>query len=353
MNNMHTPPVHRRQVLLTAAASLISHVPARLVSGGAGVLSAGAWLATGTQSAAAQSATEAVLRGPDGWLFAGWENLKDVDVSGIQSSVALLAQAQALFLAVGIRMVVVVVPMKAVVVPHRLPADLAVSPAVQARYGLIQRELNLAGLRSVDGLTPLLELERQGNLAFYRTDYHWTSAAAEATADAAAQLIAKDMNVPRTPGGGAQLGEWVNERHHGDFAAKYLSPRARKLIGRDLFRVRLPPDQTVGLLDEEAAPVHVMGNSFVQPYWGFSQRISHQLQTGTALTWNAGNVGQWAIALKHANEQLKGQRKPSVLVWQMNEAQVHMGPNTAGLFDAAGLMTPQAWLNQLQQALAT
>ena len=147
------------------------------------------------------------------------------------------------------------------------------------------------------------------------------------------------------------MGEWVTERHHGDFAAKYLSPRARKQIGRDVFRVRLPPEQTMGLLDDDTATIHVMGNSFVQPYWGFSQRISNQVQTGTALTWNAGNVGQWAIALKHANEQLKGQRKPSVLVWQMNEAQVHIGPQTSGLFDAAGLMPPDEWLSRLKLAL--
>lgn len=338
-------------MLLTTATTLAAQAPARLVYVGSAIISAGTLLATGMQPASAQSASETVLQGPGGWLFAGWENLKDVDVSGIQSSVALLAKAQALFESVGIRLILVVVPMKATVVPHRLPPGLTVSPAMKARYSLIQREMAQAGLRSIDGLTPLLDLERQGNLAFYRTDYHWTSAAAEATADAASKVITQDLKMPPSPAGGAQLGEWVTERHHGDFAAKYLSPRARKLIGRDLFRVRLPPEQSMGLLDDEAAPVHVMGNSFVQPYWGFSQRISSQVKAGTALTWNAGNVGQWAIALKHANDQLKGQRKPPVLVWQMNEAQVHIGPQTSGLFDAAGLMAPEDWLGQLKQAL--
>ncbi|MBY0466768.1 MAG: twin-arginine translocation pathway signal [Burkholderiales bacterium] len=348
---MHQPNIQRRQMLLTAATALATQTPARVVSVGSAIISAGTLLATGMPSAAAQSVTETVLQGPGGWLFAGWENLKDVDVAGIQSSVALLAKAQTLFESVGTRLVLVVVPMKAALVPHRLPPGMTVSPAMKARYGLIQREMAQAGLRSIDGLTPLLELERQGNLAFYRTDYHWTSAAAEATADAVSKVITQELKVPPSPTGGTPLGEWVTERHHGDFAAKYLSPRARKLIGRDVFRVRLLPEQSAGLLDDDAAPVHVMGNSFVQPYWGFSQRISNQVQTGTALTWNAGNVGQWAIALKHANEQLKGQPKPSVLVWQMNEAQVHIGPQTTGLFDAASLMAPDEWLGRLKQAL--
>ena len=348
---MHPTKIQRRQLLLTAAASLAVQTPVRMLPVGSAVLSASTLLTAGMQTAAAQSASETVLQGPDGWLFAGWENLKDVDVAGIQSSVALVAKAQALFETVGIRLILVVVPMKAALVPHRLPPGLTVSPAMKARYSLIQREMAQAGLRSIDGLTPLLDLERQGNVAFYRTDYHWTSAAAEATADAVSKVITQELKVPPSPSGGAQLGEWVTERHHGDFAAKYLSPRARKLIGRDVFRVRLPPEQSVGLLDDDAAAIHVMGNSFVQPYWGFSQRISNQVQTGAALTWNAGNVGQWAIALKHANEQLKGQRKPSVLVWQMNEAQVHIGPQTTGLFDTEGLMAPDEWLSRLKLAL--
>lgn len=343
--------IHRRQLLLTAAASLAAQTPARMVTTGSAILSAGTLLATGMQPATAQSSTETVLQGPEGWLFAGWENLKDVDVAGIQSSVALLAKAQTLFESVGIRLVLVVVPMKAALVPHRLPPGLTVSPAMKARYGLIQREMAQAGLRSIDALTPLLELERQGIVAFYRTDYHWTSAAAEAAADAASKVITQELKVPPSQKGGAQLGEWVTERHYGDFASRYLSPRARKLIGRDVFRVRLPPEQSMDLLDDDAAPVHVMGNSFVQPYWGFSQRISNKVQVSTSLTWNAGNIGQWAIALKHANEQLKGQPKPSVLVWLMNEAQVHIGPQTAGLFDAAGLMATDEWLDRLKQAL--
>ncbi|HRK38863.1 MAG TPA: twin-arginine translocation pathway signal [Burkholderiaceae bacterium] len=350
---MQPTPTKRRNLLLTAGTTLALHATPRWVTAGSSILSATSLLAAGTQPAATQTAAETVLQGPNGWLFAGWENLKDVDVGGIRSSIALLARAQELFQSAGIRLVLVVVPMKAVVVPHRLPAGMTLSDAIKARYGLIQSEMTQAGLLSVDGLTPLLDLERQNAPAFYRTDYHWTSAAAEATADAAARVIKQHLKLPPSPAGGAQLGEWVTERHHGDLASKFLSPRARKLIGRDVFRVRLPPDQASGLLDDEAAPVHVMGNSFVQPYWGFSQRISNQVQTGAALTWNAGNVGQWAIALKHANEQLKGQRKPSVLVWQMNEAQVHIGPQTAGLFDAASLMAPETWVEQLKLALST
>lgn len=311
-------------------------------------------MATGSQRvAAAAPATDiSVFQGKNGWLFPAWESLSDVDVAGIQDSVGLFEQAQQLLQGVGTKLFFVVIPTKASVEQQHLPDSHPLSKAVKERYTLIQAIFQRHGLASVDVLTAMTDLQRRGQSAYYRTDYHWTSAASEATADATARLIAKDTPIPKSASASQPLGEWVNERHFGDLAANYLSPRARAKLGREVFRVRLEAAASGNLLDDELPTVHVMGNSFVQPYWGFSQRLSQQLGTGASLTWQVGNTGHWAIALKHAATQLKGQPKPLAIVWQLNEAQIHMGPNTPGLFDKDTLMPPHVWLEQLKMSLA-
>lgn len=293
-----------------------------------------------------------IFEGQRGWLFPDWESLTHTDAAALKTNVALLASAQQLFRQVGIELVIVVVPAKAVFDEAQLPADRVVAPVVRQRYARLQQLLAQAGLVSVDLWPPLKAAQTPDRPVFYRTDYHWTSTAAEAAADAVAQRIRQQPWAPSDSGQGTVLGEWVNERHYGDLSARYLPPDRRRVLGRDWFTVRLPVADNTSLLDDGPAPVHVMGNSFVQPYWGFAQRLSQQLGVTTSLTWNAGTVGQWVIAVLHAESQLKGQPKPKVLVWQMNEAQVEIGPNTGGLWDIKGLMEPQAWLQRLQTALA-
>ena len=345
--------IQRRTMLCSSAALLASRPMGNLATTAKHLATAGAAITSGAFSTAssAQSADAPVFQGRNGWLFPVWENLTTVDTRGIQTSIQLFERAQTLFQSVGTRLVFVVVPIKALVQEKYLPDERPISATVRDRYGLIQRALQRNGLLSVDVLSVLRELENRGESAYYRTDYHWTSPASEATADATATVISGHTAIARSPGTVPPLGEWVNERHYGDLAARYLSPIARVKLGKDLFRVRLDANSEGSLLDEDASPVHVMGNSFVQPYWGFSQRLAHQLQATTSLTWNPGTIGHWAIALRHAKTQLQGLAKPRGLVWQMNEAQLHVGPDTDGLFDRAGLMPPEEWLSQLKTAL--
>lgn len=293
-----------------------------------------------------------IFEGQQGWLFPDWESLTHTDAAALKTNVALLASAQQLFRQAGIELVIVVVPTKAVFDEAQLPNGRVVAPMVRQRYQALQQLLAQAGLVSVNLWPPLKAAQSPERPIFYRTDYHWTSVAAEAAADAVAQRIRQQPWAPPDSGQGTVLGEWVNERHYGDLSARYLPPDRRRVLGRDWFTVRLPVADNTSLLDDGPAPVHVMGNSFVQPYWGFAQRLSQQLGVTTSLTWNAGTVGQWVIAVLHAESQLQGQPKPKVLVWQMNEAQVEIGPNTGGLWDIKGLMEPQAWLQRLQSALA-
>lgn len=300
----------------------------------------------------AQHVNEAVFEGDSGWVFPAWENLQAYDHAAVERNAQLIASANQLFRNAGIHLAVAVVPTKGILVSAHLPANKPVSSAVAERYAHVQKALSSRGVTTVD-LRPALEhVQASGIDVFYRTDYHWTAFGSEAAAAAVSAVIKPFVKGQEGKNQDFTLGEWVHERHYGDLASKFLPPHRLKALGRERFTVRLPiSSPTKSLLDDDAAPVHVMGNSFVQPYWGFSQKLSFDVQATTSLTWNAGSVGQWVIALLHAESQLKQQTKPQVLVWQMNEAQVQIGPDQTGTWDANGLQSPTDWLKRLALAL--
>lgn len=302
--------------------------------------------------AAVVRAAQPIFEGNDGWLFPEWENITVFDKANIDASIALLRQAKDLFARRQIDLVFVVVPTKALFYPSKLPADRVVSPEVRDRYNYILQAMGQAGLKAPNMAPVLRSVEQGQQTAYYRTDYHWTSMGAEAAASAAAtRIIANGVVLKGKSGTGTALGEWANERHYGDLATRYLPPARRATIGRDIFKVRLPPSANASLFDEDPAPVHVMGNSFVQPYWGFSQKLSNLLDRPVSLTWNAGNVGQWVISLTYVESKDFADNKPQVIVWQMNESQIQLGPQDAGLWDVQGLMQPQVWLGRLKTAI--
>ena len=293
-----------------------------------------------------------VFEGKDGWVFPGWENLQQHNAPAMREGVALIREAERLFHHAKIQLVVVVIPTKGVLHASHLPDSVSVSPEVKNRYADIQAEFKRVGVVSVDLYPAFAKLHSQGKQTYYKTDYHWTAFGSEAAAAAVADTVSQLNVIPPNPNAApVPLGEWVHERHFGDLVSKFMSPVRRDELGRERFTVRLPPPASSGLLDEDSPAIHVMGNSFVQPYWGFSQAISAQLKVPSSLTWNAGSVGQWAIAVMHAEAQLKGLTKPKVIVWQMNEAQVQIGPDVGGMWDIKGLMSPDAWKQRLAEAL--
>lgn len=299
----------------------------------------------------AQPANSMVFEGKEGWVFPSWENLQQHNPEALREGIELVGEAAKLFRATNIQLVVVVVPTKAVLHARFLPDNVTVAAAVMNRYNEIQSGFRKVRVISTNLIPALEKLNSEGKQAFYKTDYHWTSFGAEAAASAVATQISQLSVLPATSGSTAPLGEWVHERHFGDLTSKFMSPIRREALGRERFTVRLPAPASTSLLEEENALVHVIGNSFTQPYWGFSQAVSHHLRVPTSLTWNPGTVSQWANAVMHAEAQLKGRTKPKVVVWQMNEAQVQFGPNEGGMWDIKTLMTKEIWLQRLADAL--
>lgn len=301
--------------------------------------------------ALAAQATQSVIEGQDGWLFPGWERTDRVDHAGIDANLRLIREARDALSARHIALVVMVVPAKANFYKSRLPSSMQLSPDIQARYSTIIDGLGKAGIATFDERPVLQSVEHDKQTAFYRADYHWSAWAAEASADETAKLIRTSTTLPAN-GSGTVLGEWTNDRRYGDLATNFMSPDDRKRIGRDIYTVRKTPESGGVLLDANPPQVQVVGNSFVQPYLGYPQKLSEALGQPVGLTWNPGNIGPWTTLLDAVESPSFVQNKPKVVVWQFNEAQIENALDAPDSWDARGVITAASWRSRLNAALA-
>lgn len=311
-------------------------------------------LLTGTLLGAPTAALSqsGAVEGKDSWLFPGWESHDQVDKAGIAKSVDMIRNVKIRLDTRKIGLVVIIAPMKAPFYQDRLNDSQKLSADVLARYGELMTALNRAEIPTVDLVHTLKTTLTEKQSTFFRADYHWTAWAAEASANATADVIKKQWKLRGKPGDGLKLGEWTNERRFGDLAANFMSDEQRNRIGREIFTVRRPaPEVAKGLTDDADTPVHVIGNSFVQPYLGFPQSLSHALDRGVSLTWNPGSVGPWATLLQYVESQDFRANPPQLIVWQFNEAQMHQGPDAKGQWEPKATMASELWLARVQTAI--
>ncbi|SIR40065.1 twin-arginine translocation pathway signal [Pseudacidovorax sp. RU35E] len=290
--------------------------------------------------------------GQDNFIFAAWDSLATPEWKGIDATVARVAQVSQLLAAKGVALVVPVLPDKMRIYAEKLPADKPMSPEMRQRYAGILSRLQAAGVATFDDEKLLMGLKAAGQNVYYRTDQHWTQPAADATAQATADLIRQKVpNLAGQPGTGMALGPLINERRYGDLADRFLSPEQRRSVGREIYSVRRAGDGE-SLLADAPAPVHVTGNSMVQPYFGFPQKLSNVLDRPVSVNWKPGDVGFWRVLIEYVESNAFRQQKPQALVWQLFEPNFHLGPDARGLWDSASVMAAEEWQRRIQAALA-
>lgn len=310
----------------------------------------GAALALSLGTAQAEDSSIVII-GTDGWLFPGWGSLTEVDTKGIDANTTLINETRQALAARNMQLQVLLLPDKTLFYQDKLPAGKTLSPQVQQRYQSILAKLKQAGIPAFDDYAVLKKLKDSGQEVFYRTDQHWTQAAADATAMATAEQIKRDVpSLKGSTGTGMALGSEFKERRFGDLAERFLTPEQRKATGRETFTVRRLA-AAGGLLDVAPARVHVTGHSMVQPYFGYPQKLSNALDRPVSVNWKPGNVGQWIMLLEYLESADFKQNPPDVLVWQMFEPTYAQGPQATGLWDNASIMSADAWRKRLHSAL--
>lgn len=296
-------------------------------------------------------ARDAVLEGKSNWLFAGWESLSVARPDAERASIKLISDVDRLLQEKNVKLIVAVVPLKPRYYETLLPDGSAMSDVVRGRYDRELTALRAAGVNAPDIRDAFKTVVADKREVFYRTDFHWTTFAAEATADLIAGVITAQGPLPGNAGSGAQLGEWMSDRHLGDLAANFLPPERKRAIGPEAYVIRAATKPAAGLLDADPSPVAVVGNSFVQPYFGFPQRLSNKIDRPVALKWNPGDVGPWATLLQYLQSTEFTTVSIRYLVWQFNEAQIQNGPDAVGEWAPQSISSLAAWRAQVTDAL--
>lgn len=290
-----------------------------------------------------------IIEGKNGWLFAGWESLDTYKKEAVHHNLALIADISQEMKRHQIDLVIMVVPNKAVLYQEYLPDDMHISPAVAHAYSDVIQQLQQDKVTTFDNSTVLTQLKKTQQV-FFRTDYHWTAFAAEAAAQATADTIKQHLTIPSSSASGDQLGEWSNARYYGDQATHFLSEKDRKRLGKEVYSVRKPVTNNVmSLLDDEPAHIEVIGNSFVQPYFGFPQKLSNALNQPVALTWHSGDQSSWKTFLDAIQKSDLKERK--IIVWQWNLDRLASDANATDSWTKDSLMTPEAWKKAVINAL--
>lgn len=296
-----------------------------------------AWLPRNARAAS----TTSVIEGRNRWLYPGWESLTVDAMPNCLKALDLIHLATQKLEARGIRCLVMIAPLKARSAAANLPDGTTLSDAVQERYAAIRAHGQSIGLPIIDGDAALATLATDQH-AFLRADYHWTAHSAEAFATRAAAQFIKVGVTKGAPGEGAKLGVWNTEVHYGDLA-ELLPPDRKKAIGKDHFVIRTVVPATA-LLDSAPPLVQVVGNSMVQPYLGFPQKLSNLLERQVGLTWTFGDTGPWKTLLNYLEGPDFAAHPPQALVWQFNEGQMMNLPSASGMWDASSVMADDAWL---------
>ena len=335
---------------LSSAQSRATHAsidPGRrrlLLALGATALAGAAALRPGRAFAAASSS---VIEGRNLWLYPGWESITDDATPACLKALDLIHQATQKLATRGIRSVIVIAPLKARACAENLPDGTALSAAVQARFAAMRAHGAALGLPIVDAVAAIAAVDPSQE-KYFRADYHWSGHSAEAVAARVARRLVAPGPLSGAAGGGTRLGAWSEEVRYGDLAA-LLSPERKKAIGKDHFIVRTAV-ASANLVDAPPT-VQIVGNSMVQPYLGFPQKLSNALDRQVGLTWTFGDTGPWKTLLNYLETPAFRSNPPQALVWQFNEGQMMNLPGASGEWDAASVMSDDAFLARLTKAI--
>ncbi len=322
------------------------------------VAGAAAWAAAAGRNpaSAAEQKVNNVLIEDDRWLLPGWETLTDPDDAGVATTLDLVAQTGKILAAKGIGLMLVSIPFKG-----RYCDDLAageISPAVQSRYARSLTAMQSRGLKTVDLDAALRPVQTGDTTVYYRTDQHWGSAAVEAAGVAIAATLRTGWSIPDR-GKHEPLVPWITDKRIGDLAT-LLPPATQAQIGPETYKLRTPYGADLTGYDlfsgslmplPEGPPlVQVVGSSFVRPMWGLPQKLSNVLGSQVGLTFFNGDAGPYHSLLMNLRANLP-KRAPTVIVWQMTEANLHLGPAATGWWGMASLMSPDFFLSHVQDAV--
>ena len=320
-----------------------------------GLLAAGAAACLATAAAPARAAiVNMCVIGTDGWLFPAFDEVRRSDLALVRRTAQFVNEAVGVLRAAKIETVVSFTPAKSRVYREFLPADFKWSPDAEKRYGVALEELRKSGTLVPDQAAMFAEARKQApaDLLFFKADTHWTAPGAQKSAMLVAGEIKQHFALPPSGAPGTQLAAATSVlQERNDLAALLPIPDQSKYPFQS-YMVRKPLDAGgAGLLDDDTADMIVMGNSFMQPAYGFASVMSEQLNRPVALLWKVHQFSPYYNMLTYLGSDTFKKQRPKLIVWNFAEVDMETPSNNPGAWGQT-VMPPATFMTNLRKALA-
>ncbi len=319
----------------------------RIMLNGIGALVAAAAMPRGARA----EIVDFVAVGKDDWLFAIYDENKHFDLAHMRIVTGCINDAVAIMKKAGIETAIALTPSKSRVYRDYLPADFMPIPDIDKRYALARDMLSKPGTLVPDLASVMLDLRRtKPDMAcFLKADTHWTGDAAESCAVEMAKQIKARISLPPSSKPGTQLGPVATVKQAGNDLAEGLPDVRAVKYGPQPYHVHQVAQGTggAGLLDDGPADVLLVGNSFMQPKYGFAPMLSSELGRPVSLTWKVHQSSPYKTLVDAlASDQYRKQR-PKLLVWDFEETDMGALPDRTDVWGPNALKI-DAFLSQLR-----
>jgi len=276
----------------------------------------------GLSRPAAAALQDFVVVGKDGWLFAVFDEVRQFEMGrfrtvtqGINDAVAVLKHA-------GIETVISLTPAKSRVYREFLPADFQFIPEVEKRYDMARDILTKPGTLVPDLSAVMLGLRKANPQVdyFLKADTHWTGDGAEPCAIEIAKQINAKLHLPPSSKPGTQLGPVITAKQSNNDLADGLPDAQAAKYGPQSYHIhQVVQSGGAGLLDDDAADVLLVGNSYMQPKYGFAPMLSNQLGRPVSLVWKVHQSSPYKTLLSALSSDKVRNQRPKLLVWDFEE----------------------------------
>ncbi len=294
-----------------------------------------------------------VVVGKDGWLFPVWDEVRTVDPQRIHKVTQVINEAVAILKRAGIETVISLTPAKSRVYREFLPDDFRFSADAERRYAIALDDLRRPGTVVPDLATLFLNLRKAQPTAelFFKTDTHWTPAGSEPAAVEIARAIKAQLHLPPSARPGTQLGDYVNMLQPKNDLSELLPPALKAKYPGQAYRIRrvIGAHQSA-LLEDDTADTVVIGNSFTQPKYGFSDGISKELNRPVGLMWKVHQFGPYRTLLDYLASAGFKQQRPKLIIWDFEETDVDAAADRSDVW-GQDAMPPETFLASLRKAV--
>ena len=294
-----------------------------------------------------------VAVGRDGWLFSAWEDIRRSDPAMIGRVTDTLNAAVALLKQAGIQVAISLTPEKSRVYREFLPEDFKWNPAAEKRYALALELLRRPGTVVPDQATLFATLRQQQPATpfFFKADTHWTAVGAAESAKLMASEIKAKIKLPPSSKPGIQLAPASDAVQERNDLVMMLPAGDQSKYPFQHFPMRKPVAAGgSGLLDDDTADVVVIGNSYMQPAYGYANDLSAELGRPTSLYWKVHQQSLYFTMLSYIRSDGFKKNRPKLIVWNLAEDDMEVSANNPGTWGQTA-MQPQQFLSDMKQAL--